>query len=117
MSSLDLYLHEQRVGVGTPDARNANRVLFTVDADYEPDANVVLSEAFAALPGRRVPVEAVTNFLGGYVPDGNHRVQMAAKRKIDKDDLFALLNEFGGSIAGSVTLRRPPGGSDQLTNL
>jgi serine/threonine-protein kinase HipA len=31
---------------------------------------------------------------------------MAAKRHISKDDLFALLNEFGGSIAGAVTLRR-----------
>lgn len=31
---------------------------------------------------------------------------MAAKRRIDKEDLFALLTEFGGSIAGAVTLRR-----------
>lgn len=44
--------------------------------------------------------------MGGYVPEGNHRVQMAAKRRIDEGDLFALLAEFGGSIAGAVTLRR-----------
>jgi serine/threonine-protein kinase HipA len=31
---------------------------------------------------------------------------MAAKRHIDPGDLYALLNEFGGSIAGAVTLRR-----------
>ncbi|TAM66879.1 MAG: hypothetical protein EPN48_14425 [Microbacteriaceae bacterium] len=57
-------------------------------------------------PGASTPADAVSNFLGGYVPEGNHREQMAAKRHIDKDDLFALLSEFGGSIAGAVTLRR-----------
>ncbi len=48
----------------------------------------------------------MSNFLGGYVPEGNHREAMATKRRIDKDDLFALLREFGGSIAGAVTLRQ-----------
>ncbi|MCL2316679.1 MAG: HipA domain-containing protein, partial [Actinomycetia bacterium] len=75
------------------------------DPAYTPE--VVLSEAFTALPGRRVPGEAVSNFLGGYVPEGNHRVRMAAKRHIDKDDLFALLEQFGGSVAGAATLRSP----------
>jgi hypothetical protein len=32
---------------------------------------------------------------------------MAAKRHISKDDLFALLNEFVGSIAGAVTTTTP----------
>jgi serine/threonine-protein kinase HipA len=67
----------------------------------------LLSEAFATLPGRRPPIESVSNFLGGYVPEGNHREKMAAKRQVNPGDLFALLNEFGGSIAGAVTLRRP----------
>ena len=30
---------------------------------------------------------------------------MAAKRHIESDNLFDLLHEFGGSIAGAVTLR------------
>jgi serine/threonine-protein kinase HipA len=79
--------------------------VLAVDPGYQ-DGGLLLSEAFAALPGRRPPIDAVSNFLGGYVPEGNHREQMAAKRHISKDDLFALLNEFGGSIAGAVTLRR-----------
>jgi serine/threonine-protein kinase HipA len=107
MPSLDLYLHDRRVGVVTPDARKPSRVRLAIDPDYDPDAGVLLSEAFTTLAGARPSVEAVTNFLGGYVPEGNHRVQMAAKRRIDKDDLFALLDEFGGSIAGAVNLRRP----------
>lgn len=80
-------------------------MVLTVDRDYAPE--VLLSEGFVPLAGRRPPVDAVTNFLGGYVPEGSHRERMAAKRRIDKDDLFALLTEFGGSIAGAVTLRPP----------
>ncbi len=105
MPSLDLYLHDRRVGEVSPDGRDRTRVILVVDRGYRQE--VLLSESFATLPGRRPPVDAVSNFLGGYVPEGHHREQMAAKRRIDKDDLFALLTEFGGSIAGAVTLRRP----------
>lgn len=105
MPSLDLYLHERRIGAVEPAARDRTRVVLDVDRGYRPD--VLLSESFATLPGRRPSVDAVSNFLGGYVPEGNHRERMAAKRRIDKDDLFALLREFGGSIAGAVTLRPP----------
>lgn len=103
---LELYLHDRFVGTIEPDPRDRSRVSLTVDSAYEGDT-VLLSESFATLAGRRPPVDAVSNFLGGYVPEGNHREQMAAKRRIDKEDLFALLTEFGGSIAGAVTLRHP----------
>lgn len=105
MPSLDLFLHDRRVGTITPNRADRGRVVLEVDRGYEQE--ILLAEAFAALPGRRPPGEAVSNFLGGYVPEGNHRERMAAKRRIDPGDLFALLTEFGGSIAGAVTLRRP----------
>lgn len=108
MATLDLYLGEHFVGVIEPHARDSSRVSLTVDKGYE--GGVPLSESFVALSGRRPPVDAVSNFLGGYVPEGYHRQQMAAKRHIDSTDLFALLTEFGGSIAGAVTLRRPDEG-------
>ncbi|HEY5266507.1 MAG TPA: HipA domain-containing protein, partial [Acidimicrobiales bacterium] len=101
----ELFLHDRFVGTIEPDRRNKTRVTLDVNETYRDD--VLLSESFATLSGRRPPVEAVSNFLGGYVPEGNHREVMAAKRHVDKDDLFALLREFGGSIAGAVTLRRP----------
>lgn len=104
MASLELFLHDQHIGTVTPDARDRTRVTLSVDRNYKQ--GILLSEAFATLAGRKPPVDAVSNFLGGYVPEGNHREQMAAKRRIDKDDLFALLNEFGGSIAGAMTLQR-----------
>lgn len=105
MASLDLHLHDRRVGSIVPVARDRTRVTFSVDRDYDPE--VLLIEAFTPLAGRRPPSDAVSNFLGGYVPEGSHRERMAAKHRIDKDDLFGLLSEFGGSIAGAVTLRKP----------
>lgn len=105
MPSLDLFLHERFVGVVEPAPRDRARVALTIDPAYDNDG-VLLSESFATLPATKPPAERVSNFLGGYVPEGNHRVQMAAKRRIDEGDLFALLAEFGGSIAGAVTLRR-----------
>jgi serine/threonine-protein kinase HipA len=105
MPGLEWFLHDRFVGTIEPDRRNKTRVTLDVNETYQEE--VLLSESFATLAGRRPPVEAVSNFLGGYVPEGNHREAMAAKRHIDKDDLFALLREFGGSIAGAVTLRRP----------
>lgn len=105
MPSLELYLHDRWVGTVSPDPRDRGRVILEIARDYEQE--VLLSESFATLPGRRPPIDAVSNFLGGYVPEGNHRERMAAKRRIDPGDLFALLAEFGGSIAGAVTLRRP----------
>ena len=103
MPSLELYLHERQVGTVAPDRRDKSRVTLDVDEAYREE--ILLSESFATIPGRRPPVDAVSNLLGGYVPEGNHREAMAAKRRIDKDNLFALLREFGGSIAGAVTLR------------
>jgi serine/threonine-protein kinase HipA len=105
MPNLDLFLHDQFVGSVQPALRNKTRVTLDVDKSYREE--IVLSESFATLPGRRPRTESISNFLGGYVPEGNHRQAMAAKRGIDNDDLFALLREFGGSIAGAVTLRHP----------
>jgi len=103
--NLELYLHDQLVGAVTPDLRDRTRVVLEVDREYRPD--ILLSESFTVLPQRRARSDLVSNFLGGYVPEGNHRERMAMKRHIDKDNLFALLSEFGGSIAGAVTLRKP----------
>lgn len=100
---LDLFLHDSQVGT-VSRARDRTRVSLDVARDYRP--SILLSELFATLPGRSPATDDVSNFLGGYVPEGSHRERMAAKRHIDDEDLYALLSEFGGSIAGAVTLRR-----------
>jgi hypothetical protein len=51
MPSLDLFLHDRFVGVIEPDRRNRSRIGLSVDRGYE-NGHILLSEAFAALPGR-----------------------------------------------------------------
>lgn len=83
---------------------DGSRVRMSVDRDFNPDG-VTLTESFTAIPGSEPSSDVVSNFLGGYVPEGQHRVVMASRRGIDATDLFALLREFGGSLPGAVTLR------------
>ncbi len=66
---------------------------------------VALTEAFGTIPGIAPTTAAVSNFFGGYAPEGNQLRAMAEQRHIKPDDLFGLLREFGGSIAGAVTFR------------
>ena len=111
METLDLYLHDRRIGAVHRDTRAKHRVAIEWDATYQGDAPT-LTESFGVIPGRAPDTELASNFLGGYTPEGNQRKALAAKRGIDPDDLYAILREFGGSIAGAVTLRDP----DEATN-
>lgn len=103
MSALDLFLHDQYVGHVKQYGRDRKRVYLVVDNDYAE--RIKLSESFMTIAGRSAQIDALSTFLGGYLPEGNQRVSMAATRHIGDDDLFALLREFGGSVAGAVTLR------------
>ncbi len=111
MESLDLYLHERRIGAVHRDGRTKHRVSIEWDPAYHGDAPT-LTESFGVIPGRAPDTELASNFLGGYTPEGSQRTALAAKRGIDADDLYGMLGEFGGSIAGAVTLRDP----DEKTN-
>lgn len=51
MPTLDLFLHDRFVGVVESDRRDESRVVLAVDRGYE-DGGILLSEVFAALPGR-----------------------------------------------------------------
>ena len=48
MPSLDLFLHDRRVGTITPDRTDRARVALEVDRGYEQE--ILLAEAFAARP-------------------------------------------------------------------
>ncbi|WP_309615702.1 HipA domain-containing protein [Salinibacterium sp.] len=106
MEMLDLYLHDRRIGAVHRDGRTKHRVAIEWDSDYQGDA-LILTESFGVIPGRAPDTVLASNFLGGYTPEGNQRTALAAKRGIDPDDLYGILSEFGGSIAGAVTLRSP----------
>ena len=105
METLDLYLHDRPIGTVRRD-RAKHRVVVEWDSAYEGNTPT-LTESFGVIPGRAPDVELASNFLGGYAPEGNQRIALAARRGIDPDDLYGILNEFGGSIAGAVTLRDP----------
>ncbi|MCU1509503.1 MAG: type toxin-antitoxin system HipA family toxin [Glaciihabitans sp.] len=105
METLDLYLHDRQIGTVRRD-RAKHRVVIEWDSAYGGNAPT-LTESFGVIPGRAPDVELASNFLGGYAPEGNQRTALAARRGIDPDDLYGILNEFGGSIAGAVTLRDP----------
>lgn len=110
METLDLYLHDRQIGTVRKD-RAKHRIVIEWDSAYEGNAPT-LTESFGVIPGRAPDVELASNFLGGYAPEGNQRTALAARRGIDPDDLYGILNEFGGSIAGAITLRDP----DEVTS-
>ncbi|GAA4379434.1 type II toxin-antitoxin system HipA family toxin [Agromyces bauzanensis] len=104
---LEVYLHDNRIAtVARAPRRTREFVQLTWAEDFESSA-VRLTESFAAIPGRAPAVNLVSRFLGGYAPEGNQRRAMAAERGIHERDLFGLLSEFGGSIAGALTFRLP----------
>ena len=105
METLDLYLHDRQIGTVRRN-RAKHRVVLEWDPAYEGNPPP-LTESFGVIPARAPDPELASNFLGGYAPEGNQRSALAAKRGIDPDDLYAILSEFGGSIAGAVTLRDP----------
>lgn len=102
---LEVYLHGQRIGTVTPGPRRTpNLVRLSFAPDYEPGP-VRLTESFTVLPGISPDERLVSNFLGGYTPEGQQRVAMAEDRNFAPDDLFGFLRAFGGSIAGALTFR------------
>ena len=108
--ALAVFLHDDYIGEVVTyrrgRQRDAARVIFTWDSGYVPGP-VTLTESFASLPGIQPNATLVSNFFGGYAPDGNHRTEMAKHRDIDPNNLFGLLREFGGSIGGALTFRDP----------
>jgi serine/threonine-protein kinase HipA len=108
--ALAVFLHDDYLGEVVTykrgRQRDKHRVIFTWDSGYQPGP-ITLTESFASIPGTSPDPTLVSNFLGGYTPDGNQREAMANLRGIDKDDLFGLLRQFGGSIGGALTFRDP----------
>lgn len=104
---LALRLHENVVGRIRRGPSPA-QVRLSIDPAYDA-TGVTLSESFASVPGTSPKVGVVSRFLGGYVPEGYHRTVMASRRGVDPSGLFGLLREYGGSLAGAVTLTSDSG--------
>jgi serine/threonine-protein kinase HipA len=107
---LQVRLHDEHVGWIARGARR-ERVEFEWVSGYA--GHVTLTESFGSVRPK-APAAAASNFFGGYALEGRQRERLTQRRGIgDPTDLYAMLREFGSSIAGAVTVADPD--SDRRT--
>ncbi|GAA3320452.1 type II toxin-antitoxin system HipA family toxin [Arthrobacter ramosus] len=101
---LDVFLHDDHIGVITPTRRDRRQVTFAIEPTYA-GAPSMLTEGFSLVPGTKADTRHASNFFGGYAPEGNHRIRLASTARIDESDLFALLKHYGLTMAGALSIR------------
>jgi serine/threonine-protein kinase HipA len=102
---LEVRLHGELVGWISRSSRR-QRIEFEWVAGYTPGP-VTLTEAFGSVRPR-ASAAAASNFFGGYALEGRQRQRLTQIRGIsDPTDLYAMLREFGSSLAGAVTIADP----------
>jgi serine/threonine-protein kinase HipA len=102
---LDVRLHGELVGRIAPASRR-ERIEFEWIDGYSP-GRITLTEAFGSVRPRAA-APAASNFFGGYALEGRQRERLTQRRGIsDPTDLYAMLREFGSSMAGAVTITEP----------
>lgn len=102
---LEVRLHGEPVGWITRGSRR-ERIEFEWIGGYAPGP-VTLTESFGAVRSK-APSAAASSFFGGYALEGRQRERLTARRGISNPtDLYAMLREFGSSIAGAVTIADP----------
>ena len=101
---LQVRLHDEQVGWIARGARRERIEFEWVDGYSGP---VTLTESFGFVRSK-APTAAASNFFGGYALEGRQRERLTQRRGIsDPTDLYAMLREFGSSIAGAVTVADP----------
>lgn len=101
---LNVYLRGDRIGSARPDRRDRKKITFTLDDAYAGPPNA-LSEGFALLHHLDISDDQFSKFLGGYLPEGRHRIRLAAKAHVDESDLFGMFARYGLTMAGALSLR------------
>jgi serine/threonine-protein kinase HipA len=102
---LEVRLHDQPVGWIARGSRR-ERIEFEWVDGYTPGP-VTLTESFGSVRSK-APTAPASSFFGGYALEGRQREQLTQRRGIrDPTDLYAMLREFGSSIAGAVTIADP----------
>ena len=95
-------MHDQPVGWIARGSRR-ERIEFEWVGGYTPGP-VTLTESFGSVR-LKAPTVSASRFFGGYALEGRQREQLTQRRGIgDPTDLYAMLREFGSSIAGAVTI-------------
>jgi serine/threonine-protein kinase HipA len=102
---LEVRLHDERIGWISRAARR-ERIEFDWIDEYTPGP-VTLTESFGSVRSR-APSLMASSFFGGYALEGRQRERLTRRRGISNPaDLYAMLREFGSSIAGAVTVADP----------
>lgn len=102
---LEVRLHGEQIGWITRGTRR-ERVEFEWAEGYTPGP-VTLTESFGSVRPK-APPSAASSFFGGYALEGRQRERLTQRRGIgNPTDLYAMLREFGSSIAGAVTVTDP----------
>ena len=102
---LEVRLHGELIGWIARGARRG-RVEFEWIDGYAPGP-VTLTELFGSVRPK-APSAAASSFFGGYALEGRQRERLTQRRGISNPaDLYAMLSEFGSSIAGAVTISDP----------
>jgi len=102
MRSLQVWMHEKRVGVLSENA--AGGLSFTYGGSWlagsgRPPLSRALEPGPESLRG-----PAVTAFFAGLLPEGTVRQRVAANLGLSEDNDFALLSALGGDCAGALRL-------------
>ena len=102
---LEVSLHGRQVGWVTRGSRR-DRIEFEWLEGYA-SGPVTLTESFGSVRPK-APSAAASSFFGGYALEGRQRERLTQRRGISNPtDLYAMLREFGSSIAGAVTIGDP----------
>lgn len=102
---LEVRLHGEQIGWIARGARR-ERIEFEWIDGYAPGP-VTLTESFGSVRPK-APSAAASSFFGGYALEGRQRERLTQRRGISNpSDLYAMLSEFGSSIAGAVTISDP----------
>jgi serine/threonine-protein kinase HipA len=102
---LEVRLHGEPIGWIARGSRR-ERIEFEWADGYAPGP-VTLTESFGSVLVK-APPGAASSFFGGYALEGRQRERLTQRRGISSPaDLYAMLREFGSSIAGAVTVSDP----------
>src|ERR1700722_2376120 len=112
---LEVRLHGEQIGWIARGSRR-ERIEFEWADGYTPGP-VTLTEAFGSVR-LEAPSPAASSFFGGYALEGRQRERLTQRRGIrNPADLYAMLREFGSSIAGAVTIGDPDKASYLMNSL
>ncbi|HET9676558.1 MAG TPA: type II toxin-antitoxin system HipA family toxin [Solirubrobacterales bacterium] len=106
MNALDVYLHDERVGL--LERVDGASLRFTYDPEWLADAETPIS---LSLPLRDEPYgdSECRPFFKGLLPEGEFLRSIARTFHISAENPFTVLQEIGGECAGAVSLVEPGG--------